>query len=71
MSRVETGNRVAGADVVIGLFAALGLEAGERDRLANLARAAYAGTAPGGVEAGGWCKQGCGWRRGRGARVVR
>ncbi|HCU92269.1 MAG TPA: XRE family transcriptional regulator [Actinobacteria bacterium] len=71
VSRVETGNRVAGADVVIGLFAALGLEAGERDRLANLARAAYAGTAPRRVDAGVSFQPGARVRLEREARVVR
>lgn len=71
VSRVETGNRVAGPEVVIGLFAALGLESGERDRLAELARAAYAETAPRRVDAGVSFQPGARVRLEREARVVR
>lgn len=71
VSRVETGSRVAGPEVVIGLFAALGLAAGERDRLAELARAAYAETAPRRVDAGVSFQPGARVRLEREARAVR
>ena len=71
VSRVETGSRVAGPEVVIRLFAALGLESGERDRLAALVRVAYAESAPRRVDAGVSFQPGARARLEREARVVR
>jgi transcriptional regulator with XRE-family HTH domain len=71
VSRVETGNRVAGPEVVIGLFAVLGLERSEQDRLAGLARAAYARSSPRRADAGVSFQVGARVKLGRAARVVR
>jgi transcriptional regulator with XRE-family HTH domain len=71
VSRVETGNRVAGPEVVIGLFAALGLERSEQERLAGLARAAYARSTPRRADAGVSFQVGARVKLGRAARVVR
>lgn len=68
---METGNRVAGPEVVIGLFAALGLESSERDRLAELARMAYAETSLRRVDAGVSFQPGARVRLEREARAVR
>jgi transcriptional regulator with XRE-family HTH domain len=71
VSRVETGNRVAGPEVVMGLFAALGLERNEQERLASLARAAYARSSPRRADAGVSFQVGARVKLGRAARVVR
>mgnify|MGYP001953649954 CR=1 FL=1 len=52
VSRVETGRRVSDPEVVLRLFAALGLEGAEAERLAALVREAYAATAARRVDAG-------------------
>ncbi|WP_019632266.1 Scr1 family TA system antitoxin-like transcriptional regulator [Actinomadura atramentaria] len=52
VSRVETGRRISDPDVIGRLFAALELDAGERERLAALVRDAYALGAGRRVDAG-------------------
>ena len=52
VSRVETGRRVSDPEVVLRLFAALGLEGAKAERLAALVRDAYAETAARRVDAG-------------------
>ena len=71
VSRVETGNRVAGPQAVIGLIAVLGLEPSERDWLVSLARAAYAGTSPPRADAGVSFRPGARAKLEREARMVR
>jgi len=71
VSRVETGNRVAGPEVVIRLFAAMGLERIERDRLAALARAAYAEASPRRADAGVSFRPSARAKLERAAQVVR
>jgi transcriptional regulator with XRE-family HTH domain len=71
VSRVETGTRVAGPEVVVGLFAALDLERGERARLAGLVRAAYAEVPARRADAGVSFRPGARAELARAARVVR
>lgn len=52
VSRVETGRRVADAEVVVRLLRALELDAGEFERLAELVRSVYAGSAAPRADAG-------------------
>lgn len=52
VSRVETGRRIADAEIVVALFAAVGLEPAEVDRLAAVVGEAYATSVSRRVDAG-------------------
>ncbi|TNY38079.1 Scr1 family TA system antitoxin-like transcriptional regulator [Thermomonospora catenispora] len=71
VSRVETGRRVSDAEVVVRLLEALGLGAGEFERLATEARAAYVESAAPRVDAGVSFRRGTAVEQARSASVVR
>src|SRR5690606_9794222 len=68
VSRVETGRRVSGPEVVARLFRALELDGAEVERLVGLVREAYALTAPRRSDAGVSFRAGAGAELARGAR---